>query len=173
MGPTFIRIASSHFDQFPLLALLRSFWGGKAMVQDGPTWQTSACPGWCKRQHTENQVNGDRDHMSEPTYSPAVRLQRRLRGDGAYRRDVEGVDLVLTAFQGPGESHPWISIGFSEEREYAELSIDSARRLAKDLGVLLEQLAPWLSSGLLAVPLLVPSQLGYRRHDLAHLEFQR
>jgi hypothetical protein len=111
------------------------------MAQERPSWQRSACPGWCTKDHTDDDIDGDRDHMSEPTYSPAIRLRRRSGSDGPYRRDVEGVDLVLTTFQGPGEPHPWISIGLSEDREYMELSVDSARRLVSNLGSLLQQAA--------------------------------
>jgi hypothetical protein len=109
------------------------------MTKDQLARQASRCPTWCVRQHDEADLDGDRDHLSEVIYSPAIRLLRITRGHDSYRREASAADVVMAIFQGPDEPHPWISIGSSEEREHMELSVDSARRLASDLSLLLEQ----------------------------------
>jgi hypothetical protein len=59
-----------------------------------------------------------------------------------HRRIAHATEAFAAVLQGSEGPHAWISIGSSEEGEHMELSIDSARRLASDLGVLLEQLGP-------------------------------
>jgi hypothetical protein len=113
-----------------------------AVTKNQPSWRVSTCPEWCARDHDKADVDGDRDHLSKVTYSPVIRLLRASEDRGPSRREAVAADTVLGVFQGPDEPHPWISIGFSEEGEHLELSIDSARRLASDLGMLLEQLGP-------------------------------
>ncbi|GAB3618712.1 hypothetical protein GCM10027416_32690 [Okibacterium endophyticum] len=99
------------------------------------------CPSWCVKKHNESDRGGDRDHESEAHYVPAVRLARLGPSSPTPSRSVEIGDVLVVAFQGRSETHPWISIGLPEDAAVRlEISPESAGRLCAQIVDVLERL---------------------------------
>lgn len=105
-----------------------------------PTWQHSDCPAWCTREHTEIDHEDDRDHQSDATIVPVVRLLKQFEGSQLQREAVAD-EVAMVVFQHQADDEWWLSLGLAQQDVLSlHLSQESAGRLARSLHALLGQL---------------------------------
>lgn len=110
------------------------------MKPERPAWQHSDCPNWCRREHVETDHEDDRDHQSEATIVPVVRLLKQFEGSQLQREAVAD-EVAVLVLQHQDDSEWWLSLSFAQQGTvHLRLSHESAERLARSLHVLLGQL---------------------------------
>jgi hypothetical protein len=101
---------------------------------------TDQCPTWCRREHDPDTPVRD-DHSTEPSWTPAVILERE-RTDTGLVLSLSPTELVITVAQPIRSPEPWIQIEEAEGGRFRlELSIESAERLQRSLTEQLGHLA--------------------------------
>lgn len=116
---------------------------------DRPAWQVEACPPWCVVLHAEDDLEGDRRHMSASLSVPA----RELRPASAEPTPVDGTalpdpddgpddrvvatELAVCLQRRDGAPTTWIYVG-DGTHQALELSTGSWRRLLPALDRVLD-----------------------------------
>ena len=101
-------------------------------------WPPDRCPPWCVAHHSVDDHPDDRVHQSSSRRFGVVTMRTAFSDGGVVRRAV-ATQYEIVLFQPQLDHEPWIHIGEEEERG-ADLSVESARRLAAALADLGEEL---------------------------------
>lgn len=105
-----------------------------------PDWLTEPCPAWCDGEHVDQHLVADRRHHSGYHVVPIIQARghwptaRQTRSD-----DVEADELNILAFRDVGAWETWVAI--ANDRQHVEVTFESAQRLHRALGRLLEGMA--------------------------------
>uniref|UniRef100_UPI003D6D575E DUF6907 domain-containing protein n=1 Tax=Microbacterium proteolyticum TaxID=1572644 RepID=UPI003D6D575E len=109
------------------------------MPLNTPSGCESSCPAWCSGDHEGQDLPSDRYHQSVQTLVPVVipvRLSNATR-DGEQRH--EAAEFSLQASQSvSGDRTVWVAI--VGERQFIDVTLESAARIHTALGALLDQL---------------------------------
>jgi len=103
------------------------------------TWPAHRCPPWCVAVHAIDDHPDDRIHHSSTRSFGIVAMHTSFSADSAVRTAI-AAQYEIVLFQPHLDPEPWIHLG-DEETRGIDLSIESARRLAAELGQQLDQLA--------------------------------
>lgn len=105
---------------------------------DRPSWLTESCPAWCAGQHAESDFPDDRAHSSDTPSVPVIRTDHVLQGD-AVRHCIAAADFEVVRRRGiNGDGDEWIYVGDGiGTGQHLEITVESARRLARALATLL------------------------------------
>lgn len=97
------------------------------------------CPVWCDREHLHDPET-DAVHQVVLESVPVVALNRVISTEGQLVRTVEATELEVAAYQYVGDDEVWVAVVEGEGlRQWVEISLESARRLARAVTALLER----------------------------------
>ena len=99
-----------------------------------------SCPIWCDREHLAD-ADTDAVHQLVLEPVPVVGLNRTISTDGGLVRTVEPTELEVAVSQYVGGDEVWVAVIEGEAlRQHVEISLESARRLARAITALLERI---------------------------------
>tara|TARA_B100000614_G_scaffold179483_1_gene160287 strand:+ start:6330 stop:6659 length:330 start_codon:yes stop_codon:yes gene_type:complete len=105
-------------------------------MHDPRTQPISACPVWCATQHDHADEEWDGHHTSAPVVVPAVAARISQVTGGTIERHAEVAEFTVLAQRRADEpADTWIII--EGERQWMEITLESARRIYLELGRLL------------------------------------
>lgn len=107
-----------------------------------PLWLHEPCPDWCNRDHAGQHMRADRTHLSDIVTVPVIERHPGWVDDAEddSAEDVytpEVASLVLVRQVG----HPETRVAIATEQYALEVTVESARRLHRELGYLLQTAA--------------------------------
>jgi hypothetical protein len=111
------------------------------MSEIRPSWLAELCPSWCSGDHEGQDHPADRYHHSPQVLVPVVVPTRGVRHRTVASKDraVEPAEFSVLALRPVGDEWTtWVAV--VGERQFLEVTLESAVRLHGALGELLEQL---------------------------------
>lgn len=107
-----------------------------------PSWLTEPCPSWCHVDHADQDHVDDRYHQSKQVLIPVVIPQRVADGDAGSRAVCAPAasEVAVLALQPVGDcSQTWVAV--VGERQFIEVTLESATRLHTALGEVLSDVS--------------------------------
>ncbi|WP_416779404.1 DUF6907 domain-containing protein [Microbacterium lacticum] len=105
------------------------------------SWLTEPCPAWCRADHHDQDHPDDRFHQSRQILVPVVVPKRVTVEDVSASSDhaVEPDEMAVLALLPVGQiSQAWVAV--VGERQFIEVTLESAVRLHAALGEILDEL---------------------------------
>jgi len=103
-----------------------------------PEWLDEPCPAWCHGDHSGQDFEADRKHLSETVTVPVITHGRAPRWRHLPGDVVEADELPIAVYRRVGERETWLAI--ANDSQNVEVSLESAARLSGELAALLEEL---------------------------------
>lgn len=106
-----------------------------------PEWLDEPCPAWCHGDHSGQDFEADRKHLSETVAVPVITQGRAPRWRHTPGYVIEADELLIAAYRRGGDRETWLAI--ANDSQNVEVSLESAARLSSELAALIrEVIAP-------------------------------
>lgn len=103
-----------------------------------PEWLDEPCPAWCHGDHSGQDFEADRKHLSETVAVPVITQGRAPRWRHTPGYVIEADELLIAVYRRVGDRETWLAI--ANDSQNVEVSLESAARLSSELAALIEEL---------------------------------
>ncbi|MGO1532374.1 hypothetical protein BSP109_02792 [Brevibacterium sp. Mu109] len=102
-----------------------------------PEWLDEPCPAWCHGDHSGQEFQTDRKHLSDQVLMPVITQGRAPSWRHIPGDVVVADDLTIAIYQRVGDRETWLVI--ANDTQNVEVSLESAARLSAELAALLDE----------------------------------